>query len=192
MIFMIELKEPDLELIDHFFQKNESDYFFDYFSKVLNWKQESIFLFGKKQVQPRLTALYGDASYAYSGITMHPEPWNAELLKVKHKLEIHCGTTFNAVLCNLYRNGADSMGWHSDDEKELGSNPLIASVSFGAARKFQMKHKTDTSISIINTELTNGSLLVMKGSTQHFWKHAVPKQKYVTEPRINLTFRKII
>jgi len=189
---MISSKMPDIELVDYFFSLEESVYFFNHFNFCLKWKQDPIILFGKSQLQPRLTALYGNAAYSYSGIRMNPEPWTDDLIQIKNKLDAYCGTNFNVVLCNLYRDGKDSMGWHSDDEKELGSNPLIASVSFGATRKFQMKHKTDTSISIINTELTNGSLLVMKGSTQHFWKHAVPKQKYVTEPRINLTFRKII
>lgn len=189
---MIDHKSPDIELVDCFFTKHESDYFFNHFHLYLKWKQEPITLFGKSQMQPRLTALYGNASYSYSGITMNPEPWTDELIKIKNKVEKFCGSTFNVVLCNLYRDGNDSMGWHSDDEKELGLNPVIASVSFGAKRKFQMKHKNETSLPVINSELTHGSLLLMKGKTQHFWKHAIPKQKYVTQSRINLTFRKII
>lgn len=186
------IQDAEVEKIDTFFNLEESDSWFFSLMNTLNWKQEPISIFGKQIMQPRFTALYGESAYSYSGITMVPELWTDELLKIKLRVEEYCKHNFNVVLCNLYRDGNDSMGWHSDDEKELGLNPVIASVSFGATRKFQMKHKTDTSISIINTELTNGSLLVMKGITQHFWKHAVPKQKYVTEPRINLTFRKII
>jgi alkylated DNA repair dioxygenase AlkB len=119
---------------------------------------------------------------------MKPTAWLPELLEIKKKIETVAQVDFTTVLLNLYRNGQDSMGWHSDDEKELGLNPLIVSVSFGATRIFKLQHNNDKSLRQ-SLELTDGNLLVMQGQTQHFWKHAIPKTSKITEPRINLTFR---
>jgi alkylated DNA repair dioxygenase AlkB len=121
---------------------------------------------------------------------MKPTAWLPELLEIKKKIETVAQVDFTTVLLNLYRTGKDSMGWHSDDEKELGLNPLIVSVSFGATRIFKLQHNNNKSLRH-SLELTDGSLLVMQGQTQHFWKHAIPKTSKITEPRINLTFRVI-
>ena len=178
--------------VPHFFDEPESDRLFRNLYAQLAWKEEPIRLFGKWMMQPRLTALYGDKKYTYSGREMHPLPWTSDLVYIKEKVEQHTGSRFNAVLCNLYRNGADSMGWHSDDEKELGPNPVIASLSLGAVRKFKLKHKYNTDIPVHKMALGKGSLLTMKGTTQHHWKHEIPKEPGVTAPRINLTFRYIL
>ena len=159
---------------------------------TINWKQEVTLLFGKQVAIPRLTAWYGDAgkSYTYSNIKMEPNLWTPTLITIKSKIEAIAGTVFNSVLLNLYRDGKDSVAWHSDDESELGENPAIGSVSFGATRRFMLRHKyqKETKLEI---QLTPGSFLLMKGQTQHFWQHQIPKAAKVTEPRINLTFRKV-
>ncbi|MEL6812996.1 MAG: alpha-ketoglutarate-dependent dioxygenase AlkB [Bacteroidota bacterium] len=156
------------------------------------WQEDDIKLFGKVYKQPRLTALHGEdgKSYSYSGITMYPRKFTPLLQTLKEKVETTTHHMFTTVLLNLYRDGNDSNGWHSDDEKELGNNPVIASVSLGAKRYFQLKHKEHKST--YKLLLEHGSLLLMKGSTQHFWLHQLPKSKKVTEPRINLTFRTIL
>lgn len=184
---------PNGEYIYHanFFNKTEADSFLAIFTQSIAWKQESMNMYGKQVMFPRLTAWYGDNDkpYSFSGITLNPHPWTEELLTVKNKIEPICDTQFNSVLLNLYRNGNDSISWHTDAEKELGKNPLIASVNFGAERKFQLKHNQTGEMHEIN--LQHGSLLVMRGEMQHYWKHQVPKQKTINQPRINLTFRVI-
>lgn len=149
-------------------------------------------MYGRTVPIPRLTAWHGDdgKSYTYSGITMHPEPWTMPLLGVKAAVEAEVGEDFNGVLLNFYRGGSDSMAWHSDDEVELGSEPIIASVSFGATRKLQLRHKSRPDLRG-EMELTDGSLLVMRGSTQTYWQHQVPKTSRPVGARINLTFRRI-
>ena len=140
--------------------------------------------------QPRLIAWHGDpeASYSYSGLTVQPTPWTTLLTSLKAKVEeVVPGFPFNSVLLNLYRNGKDSIAWHSDDEPELGENPTMASVSLGAVRKFSLKHKVTKEVHDIN--LASGSLLVMAGRTQTYWMHQVPKTKRPVGERINLTFR---
>ena len=158
------------------------------------WQQDTITIYGKKHLVPRLTAWYGDADkpYTYSGIKMNPEPWTITLNEIKQKVEAEAATKFTNVLLNYYRNGQDSMGWHRDNEKELGENPIIASVSFGQTRPFHLRHKFRKDVPKLTIPLTHGSLLIMKGTTQHFWEHQVPKSAKTLEPRINLTFRKII
>jgi len=169
----------------------------EYTSLLLNtieWKQEEVFVFGKKYQEPRKTAWYGDADcvYSYAGKTNHPTPWTADLARLKTDIEaLIPDTAFNSVLLNLYRDGNDKMGWHSDNEKELGKNPIIASLSLGATRFFDLKHKRITSLKK-RLELPSGSLLIMCGSTQENWLHQVPQQKRVKDFRINLTFRKIV
>ncbi|HPF11827.1 MAG TPA: alpha-ketoglutarate-dependent dioxygenase AlkB [Flavobacteriaceae bacterium] len=166
-----------------------------YFETLLNstaWQQDSIKLFGKTHPQPRLTAMYGmeGNTYSYSGITMHPKPFEEIHFTIKEALEKVCNIDFTTVLLNLYRNGNDSNGWHSDDEKELGRQPTIASLSFGADRIFQLKEKA-CSQSTFKLTLAHGSLLLMQGETQHKWLHQLPKSKRIQQPRINLTFRRI-
>jgi len=138
-----------------------------------------------------LTAWYGDNDkpYSFSGITLNAKSWTTELLEIKNKIETRFNVKFNSVLLNLYRNGQDSISWHSDAEKELGINPVIASLNFGATRKFQLRHiQTKQKIEI---ELTHGSLLIMQGELQHFWQHQVPKTNLPVGERINLTYRLI-
>lgn len=186
---------PDGEVIIYrnFFEELESDRFFSELLTNINWQQDKIKIFGKEVDLPRLTAWYGDEekSYTYSGITMNPDAWTQNLLSIKTRIEETVKINFNSVLANLYRNGQDYVSWHSDDEKELGENPTIASISFGATRRFVLRHKSNKELETIDISLTHGSLLIMKGSAQHFWKHQVPKTAKVKTERINLTFRVI-
>jgi alkylated DNA repair dioxygenase AlkB len=149
-------------------------------------------MFGKKVMQPRLTALYGDEaiSYSYSGITMEPIPWSKTLLEIKGKVEEVAEARFSHVLLNFYRDGQDSMGWHRDNEASLGPEPVIASVSFGVCRRFQFRNYVDKKEKL-EIELGHGSLLLMKGACQDHWEHQIPKSKKVSGERINLTFRLI-
>lgn len=176
-----------------FFTLNESQYFFENLLAKINWHQDEIRIYGKLVKTPRLSAWYSDEGkrYGYSKIVLTPLPLIDELKQIKERVEAETGSVFNSVLLNLYRNGEDSMGWHRDNEPELGINPDIASVSFGATRIFKLRpYKTKTPVKSI--ELGSGSLLMMKGGTQHLWEHSVPKTKRVNSPRINLTFRTIV
>jgi alkylated DNA repair dioxygenase AlkB len=188
----IILHLPDAEIIyyAHFFEKKEADAIFDELTKEIPWQQDDIKVFGKIHPQPRLTALFGNEGkpYSYSNIKMQPHPWSLLLQKIKSHIESVTNTNFTTVLLNLYRDGKDSNGWHADNEKELGTNPVIASLSFGAERTFQLKHNTDKTQKK-NIILEHGSLLLMKGTTQHFWKHQIPKTSKSIGSRINLTFR---
>ncbi|MGL5892241.1 MAG: alpha-ketoglutarate-dependent dioxygenase AlkB family protein, partial [Bacteroidia bacterium] len=158
----------------------------------LNWQQQPIRMFGRMIMQPRLTAWYGDqgAAYTYSGLKNEPLPWTAELSALRKKLEQETGFRFNSVLCNCYRSGTDSMGWHSDDEKELGADPVIASVSLGQSRRFLLRNKTNHSQKH-TLLLGHGSLLLMHGETQRNWQHSLPRTYTPCNERINLTFRQI-
>jgi alkylated DNA repair dioxygenase AlkB len=188
------LPMPDAEVTFYpdFFGADESEQLFQQLVDSIQWKQESARFGGKAVPLPRLTAWYGDAgkTYRYSGITVEPISWTPLLLSIKNRVEAAANTTFNSVLLNFYRGERDSVAWHSDDEPELGQNPVIASVSFGATRKFQFKHKTNPDLRTA-VDLTPGSLLIMAGATQHFWKHQIPKTTKPIGPRINLTFRVI-
>jgi alkylated DNA repair dioxygenase AlkB len=153
------------------------------------WKHDETVIFGKRIVTARMVAWYGDSnfSYTYSGTTKQALPWTAELAALKAIVEELTGTQFNSCLLNLYQDGSRGMGWHSDDERSLGKDSAIASISLGAEREFRLKHKhLDEKISVL---LESGSLLVMKGPTQTHWLHSIPKSKKITTPRINLTFR---
>ena len=158
------------------------------------WRQESVQIYGKKYQQPRLVSLYGDPGkqYDYSGISLHPLPWTDLLREIKRRIEDCTDATFNAVFLNLYRDHNDSMGFHSDDEKELGQNPVIASLTFGATRTFQMKHKFQKELPPFKVPLAAGTVLLMKGPTQHNWKHGINKQTVPCGPRVNLTFRTLL
>lgn len=158
----------------------------------IHWCQEHITFFGKRHALPRLTAWYGDAgtNYTYSNIAVTPTPWNKGLLYLKQQIEQRAGVTFNSVLLNWYRDGADHLQWHSDDEPDLGRNPVIASANFGETRDFALRRTDDHSQRIV-LPLKHGTLLVMAGTLQHFWQHAVPKRKRVQDSRFNLTFRHI-
>jgi len=186
-----QIKDGEYIFIERFFNVNESKKFFDSLLNNIIWKQEKTNMYGKELMFPRLTAWYGDSDkpYTFLGITLKPNEWTNELLEIKNKIESETDAVFNSVLLNRYRNGNDSISWHTDAEKELGENPVIASVNFGATRKFQLKHiRTNERIDL---ELNNGSLLIMQGALQHYWKHQVPKTKKIVSERINLTFRVI-
>jgi alkylated DNA repair dioxygenase AlkB len=188
------LKLP-AELMDYrpgFFSKEESAAFMQKFKGNIAWKQETIQMYGKMLNTPRLTAWYGDnnKSYAFSGKKYDPNPWTPELILIKQRVEQAAGMAFNSVLLNYYRNGNDSVAWHADDEPELGTNPVIASVSFGQIRRFDVRHKKNHKLKY-SVELENGSLLLMKGDLQHNWEHQVPKSTRPLKERINLTFRVI-
>ena len=190
----IVLNLPDAEIIyyPNFFDKEEADAIFDQLTNDIPWQQDDICVYGKIHPQPRLTALFGNEGkpYSYSNIKMQPHPWTMLLQKIKSKVESVSGTNFTTVLLNQYRDGKDSNGWHADNEKELGVNPIIASLSFGAERIFQLKHNSIPGLKQ-NILLEHGSLLLMKGTTQHFWKHQIPKTSKAIGSRINLTFRVI-
>jgi alkylated DNA repair dioxygenase AlkB len=156
------------------------------------WKNDEVILFGKHIVTKRKTAWYGDSDYlyTYSNITKQALPWTKELYGLKQMVEEFAGVKFNSCLLNLYHNGDEGMGWHSDDEESLGKNNTIASLSLGAERKFLFKHKQTKQINSFILE--HGSLLIMKDATQRNWLHSLPKSKYIVQPRINLTFRTIV
>jgi alkylated DNA repair dioxygenase AlkB len=183
---------PDASIVyyPNFFSTEEATILFDTLQKEIPWQQDDIKVYGKVYPQPRLTAFFGNEgrSYSYSNITMHPHKWSPLLMSIKEKVEKTTGAIYSTVLLNYYRDGKDSNGWHADNEKELGTNPIIASLSFGAERMFQLKHNAIPNQKI-NIPLAHGSLLVMKGTTQHFWKHQIPKTTKPIGPRINLTFR---
>jgi alkylated DNA repair dioxygenase AlkB len=187
------LPNAELVYIPNFFNKLESDNYFSAIKEDTNWQHDDITIFGKTHKQPRLTALYGDTNqtYSYSNITMHPEPSTKSLKAIKSKVEKFSNEKFNTLLINLYRDGNDSNGWHADNEKELGKNPVIASVSFGEERPFHFKHRTLKN-ERHKLNLSHGSLLIMKGEMQYYWLHQIAKTKKKIQPRINLTFRRLI
>jgi alkylated DNA repair dioxygenase AlkB len=155
------------------------------------WEQRNIRIFGQEVPQPRLTAWYGDpaARYTYSGLTWEPLPWLPALLSVRQRLENATQTSYNSVLLNYYRDGRDSMGWHADDEPELGPAPAIASLSLGATRRFRLRPRAGQAHPSLSLDLPTGSLLLMRGPTQQHWQHALPKTARPIGPRLNLTFR---
>lgn len=170
---------------------DQAELYFNRLFESIAWKQDEVVMFGKRIVTNRKTAWYGDQGYiyTYSNTPKKALPWSRELLEIKELIQRMTGESFNSCLVNLYPYGAVGMAWHSDDEKPLGDNPFIASLSLGAERKFSLKNKsTQQRISLV---LENGSLLVMKGATQENWLHSLPKTKKVSTPRINLTFRNI-
>jgi alkylated DNA repair dioxygenase AlkB len=187
------LPDAELQYIPGFLPPDRADALFMNLLEGTPWRQDDIRIFGKTYPQPRLTALYGVSgrTYTYSGITMHPEPFPPALENLRSSIEAQSGQTFTTCLLNLYRDGEDSNGWHADNERELGPNPFIASVSLGQTRAFHLKHRTDPSLRF-KLLLEHGSLLIMGGAMQHHWLHQVPKTRKPVGQRINLTFRKII
>lgn len=164
---------------------------FDRLLDQTRWESRTITMFGKQHLEPRMTAWHGDegAVYVYSRIVLSPEPWTPLLASLRDISADLAGTGFNSVLLNLYRDGNDKMGWHADDEPELGERPIIASMSLGAVRRFKFRHRHTRRV--VECELPSGSLLVMSGDCQSNWVHEVPRQVRVREPRINLTFRRV-
>ena len=190
----IDLNLPDSSIIYYpeFFSLEESDQYFKSLLDLVEWQQDDITIFGKTHKQPRLTALYANNNqpYSYSNITMVSKAFTKELVEIKDRVESIVEANFTSCLLNLFRDGQDSNGWHADNEKELGINPIIASVSFGAQRLFKLKHRNDKTLKK-DLILQHGSLLIMSGETQHKWLHHISKTKKEVGKRINLTFRVI-
>lgn len=176
-----------VQLYEHALGAADAGRLFELLMSVTQWRHEIATVMGRRVPIPRLTAWHGEAGYVYSGIRMTPAPWNPPLLELKAVAEACAGQAFNSVLLNLYRHGRDSVSWHADNEPGLGRNPVIASISLGATRRFQMKHRQrDERLAL---DLPPGSCLIMAGATQHHWLHQVPKSARPVGPRINLTFR---
>ncbi|SMC78229.1 alpha-ketoglutarate-dependent dioxygenase AlkB family protein [Cellulophaga tyrosinoxydans] len=188
----INLNLPDSDIIYYpkFLNDGEASEYFEVIKKNTPWQQDNITVYGKKYAQPRLTALFGNNGkpYSYSNITMQPHEFTEELLAIGSRIETITNINFTTCLLNLYRDGKDSNGWHADNEKELGKNPIIASVTLGQERFFHLKHRTNKNLKS-KILLQHGSLLVMQGETQHQWLHQIPKTAKPIGERINLTFR---
>lgn len=187
----ISLPGAELEYFEHPQLGQTAQALYEDCYKNIAWKSQTISLFGKTMLQPRLVAWFGDpgADYAYSGQRQEVLAWTECLLALRERVQQLTGSRFNSVLANLYRNERDSMGLHADDEPELGERPVIASLSLGETRTFRLKHRSRRDLKPLKLALPTGSLLVMRGDTQRFWKHEVPKSRVACEPRINLTFR---
>jgi alkylated DNA repair dioxygenase AlkB len=168
----------------------DADRLFADLHAAIEWRQEIATLMGRRVPIPRLTAWHGAAGYVYSGIRMTPAPWTPPLLELKALAEDLAGRSFNSVLLNLYRDGRDSVSWHADNEPGLGRDPVIASLSLGTVRRFQLRHRR--SGARLALDLPHGSCLVMAGATQHDWLHQLPKTARAVGPRINLTFRQML
>lgn len=173
-----------------FLSEKESEIYFNHILQAYQWKQEKIIIYEKEMLQPRLTAFCGDSykDLRYSETIIKPQQWTTEMLELKQRTEAIAGVTFTNALFNYYRDGKDSVSWHRDNEKNWGADPVIASVSLGAARSFQMRNYKDKTFTR-SVELTPGSLLIMRGAMQRCWEHQVPKTTKRIGPRINITFR---
>ncbi|WP_412970884.1 alpha-ketoglutarate-dependent dioxygenase AlkB family protein [Glaciecola sp. MF2-115] len=188
----LPLADAKVQYLPNWLDNKTANTLFDLFLEELDWQEGTINIFGKTMKIPRLQAWYGDVGtdYTYSGVRMQPLPWQRELHSLKAQCEQQCETQFNSVLANLYRHGQDSMGMHSDDEPELGCEPVIASVSLGELRNFDFKHKV--SGEKFRLPLEHGSLLIMRGETQKFWQHGIAKTKQDLQARMNFTFRRVL
>jgi alkylated DNA repair dioxygenase AlkB len=189
----LHLPGADLRYQTHWIDIAGADALFATLRDGIAWERHRIKLFGREIEAPRLSCWIGDpeAVYTYSRMRHEPRPWPAALRPLRERLRAETGTDFNGVLANLYRDGHDSMGWHADDERELGKRPLIASVSLGVSRRFLIRHREQTSRRL-SIDLAPGSLLLMGGDTQQNYRHALPKTARATGMRINLTFRRLI
>ena len=190
---IIDIADGELRYYPNWLNTEESADYFQQLREQVVWEQSTIFVYGKYIKIPRLNAWYGDpgCTYQYSGRRFQPHPWLPILNDLKQRLQRTTGELFNSVLINCYRDGQDSVSWHSDDEPELGQNPVIASISLGVERIFQLRHKRYKRIDQQRFLLENGSLLLMSGSLQHNWQHQLPKSTTIKEERINLTFRRV-
>lgn len=189
---LIEIDDGDILWIRRFLPAADADALFQTLLADTPWRQDSIRIGGKDTPIPRLQAWYGDPgmAYRYSGLTLDPLPWTPALTAIRQRIEDYSDCHFNSLLANLYRNEQDSVGWHADNEPELGENPAIASLSLGETRDFLLKHR-DRPEQKVTMALEHGDLLIMKGALQHHWLHQMPKSKAQCGPRINLTFRRI-
>lgn len=184
-------QDGEVNYFGSIFSQEKADAYLDAFLENIDWKNDVTFIYGKKIMTKRKVAWYGNQpfEYTYSGSTKRALPWTEELLELKNKIEEETGEEFNSCLLNLYHDGSEGMGWHSDDESDLKKNGTIGSLSLGAKRKFVFKHKTTKEK--VEVFLDHGSLLLMKGETQRYWLHTLPPTKKVKSPRVNLTFRTI-
>ncbi|OZV67503.1 alpha-ketoglutarate-dependent dioxygenase AlkB family protein [Winogradskyella aurantia] len=189
----LKLPNAEIEYYPNFLSEVKANRYFEIISDETNWQQDNIKVFGKTYKQPRLTGLYGETNqpYSYSNIIMYPRPFTKTIMTIKRDIEAISNEKFNTVLINLYRDGNDSNGWHGDNEKELGMNPVIASLSLGEVRPFHFKHRK-LKEERYKINLQHGSLLLMKGEMQHHWLHQIAKTKKKIDPRINLTFRRLL
>ncbi len=189
----IDLPGAELAFDPQFLDQTSADAALSELTLAIAWQQHRVRMFGREHLAPRLSCWIGDAGarYSYSNVRYEPMPWPAALVVVREKLEACVGAPFNAVLANLYRDGRDAMGWHADDERELGTQPVIASLSLGASRRFSLRGRGALAGSRHTLELGHGSLLVMRGDTQKNYHHALPRSAKVSAPRLNLTFRLI-
>jgi alkylated DNA repair dioxygenase AlkB len=187
------LNLPDAEFLyqRHFVDPEQEESFFYRLKTQIHWRSDEITLFGKKVMQPRLVAWFGPQPYRYSGLTLVPQPMPESVLELLNKLNYQLGIEFNCLLANYYRNGQDSMGWHADNDKELGADPQIASLSLGAQRVFKLRHKKDKNLKA-QIQLESGSLLLMGKGSQVHYLHSLPKTAKPIGERINLTFRQIV
>ncbi|MGY4517246.1 alpha-ketoglutarate-dependent dioxygenase AlkB family protein [Lysobacter sp. HA18] len=191
MLRPLVLPDADVRLNPDWLAPAEAAALFDALQDGVAWENHPVRLFGRELPAPRLSSWVGDADavYRYSGLLRAPHPWTPPLTELRDRLRSELGVDFNSVLANLYRDGRDAMGWHSDDEPELGPGPVIAAVSLGATRRFVLKaRRGDTRLAL---ELPPGSLLVMQGATQANYRHALPRTARPVGPRINLTFREV-
>jgi len=189
----LALPDGDLTYVPEFLSTPVGDRLLSDLSATVFWTRPRVTIFGRQVDSPRLAAWYGDreSTYRYSGLVNKPLPWLPELLEIRHCVQQYLEVRFDGVLLNFYRTGQDSMGWHSDDEKELGENPVIASVSLGASRRFLLRHRRCSDLPVHEVMLDHGSLLLMQGTTQKNWRHSVPRMRNQDSPRLNLTFRRI-
>jgi alkylated DNA repair dioxygenase AlkB len=191
----LELVLPDASLVlwETFLPKTEADALFTALLQDTPWKQETMRVYGKAHPLPRLTAWYGDpgARYRYAGIVNEPLSWTPVLAAVRESIQSWTEYVFNSALLNLYRSGTDSLSWHQDNEPDLGAAPVIASLSLGQVRLFQLRHKFRNDLPRVDLPLPHGSLLLMKGGTQQYWQHRLPKTRQRVDARINVTFRAI-
>ena len=189
----LPLEDADLTFDPHWLDPGAANALFAALHDTIAWEVHRIRLFGREHAAPRLSCWIGDpgTSYRYSGTNFQPRPWPAALLPIRARLARELGIDFNSVLANRYRDGRDAMGWHGDDEHELGPEPVIASLSLGATRRFVLKHRRLPERKLA-LELASGSLLVMAGRTQQHYRHALPRTARPVGERINLTFRRVL
>jgi alkylated DNA repair dioxygenase AlkB len=189
----VSLPDGDVSYLPDFLPADVADRVLAQIHAEAQWEQHRVRVCGREYECPRLSAWYGDAGavYRYSGQTLWPRPWTPAIYEIRERVETLLAERFDGVLLNLYRDGRDGMGWHSDDERELGESPTIASVSLGAARRFRLRHRSRPDVAPCEWNLGHGSLIVMRGPTQRYWRHCVPKTRRPVGERVNLSFRAV-